>query len=109
MKKVFSVMLLAVALIFISGQNNQAEASEVYVGTYSDGTAVYLLTETIRGHSWRDLFYCRVRAGYDYLDYEFRHNAGNPTYRNSEGYSGYCYDGSSPVAATIYNYILNHR
>ena len=27
MKKIFSVMLLAVALIFISGQNNQAEAN----------------------------------------------------------------------------------
>jgi len=105
MKKILSVMLLAMALIFVAGQNNQAEAREVYVGSYSDGTAVYILTETIGqvgGGRWCG---CRVRAGRDYLDYSFYHNNGNPTYENSEGYKGYCFDGSSPVAAAIWRYI----
>ena len=103
MKKILSVMLLAFAIIFVS---NQAEAREVYVGRYSDGTAVYLLTETIvtngGSHS------CRVRAGYDYLDYRFYWWQGSAHYQNSEGYSGSVYGGASPVAAAIYNYIMNH-
>lgn len=106
MKKFLSIMLLAVTLIFVSGQN-QAEARELYVGKYSDGTSVYVLTETVNsigGGRWSG---CKVRAGRNYLDYNFCHNKGNPTYENSEGYKGYCFDGSSPVAAAIYNYILS--
>ena len=41
MRKFFVTMMLAVALVFIG---SQAEAREVYVGTYSDGAAVYLIT-----------------------------------------------------------------
>ena len=103
MKKFFSVMLLAVAIIFVS---NQAEAREVYVGSYSDGSAVYLLTETVQksrgGVSGGNVYKCRVRAGRDYLNYEFwlgRTNSGTVdwAYENSEGYRGLAYDGSSPV------------
>ena len=110
LKKVLSVMLLAAVLIIVGGQNNQAEASEVYVGSYSDGTAVYLLTESIdypRNTSW--LFTCTVRAGRDYLDYGFEPaGGGRVTYRNSEGYTGYIDDGSSPVARAIYIYWRNN-
>ena len=108
MKKFLSVMILAVALLFVGGQDNTAEAYEVYMGSYSDGTAVYLLTESIQqvgGYRWCG---CKVRAGYDYISYSFYHNFGNPTYENSEGYKGYCFDGSSPVAAAIWNYIQNN-
>lgn len=100
MKKFFSVMLLAMALIFFSGH---AEAREVYVGSYSDGTAVYLLTESI-SHGNRG-FDCSVRAGYDYLQYRFGLRNGSWYYRNSEGYEGWVYDGSSPVAENICNYV----
>ena len=106
MRKVFFAMLLAVTLILIGTQNNQAEASEVYVGSYSDGTAVYLLTDSIRSNGRQGIqdYTCRVRAGRDYLFYNFWY--GNSwEYSNSEGYSGYVYDGSSPVAAAILNYI----
>ena len=105
LKKVFTALLLAVTLIFVSTQDNIAEAREVYVGSYSDGTNVYLLTETIRqvgGGRWCS---CRVRAGRDYLNYDFSRNGGNPTYENSEGYRGHVYDGRSPVALAIWNYI----
>jgi len=108
LKKVLSVMLLAVAIIFVG--NSQAEAREVYVGSYSDGTAVYLLTETIHGMSGERAYteyYCRVRAGRDYLDYTFYEDSSNPGYSNSEGYSGRVYDGQSPVAAAIWRYIQN--
>ncbi len=103
MKKFFVTMFLAVALVFIG---TQAEAREVYVGTYSDGTDVYILTETIGSmdgerYQW---YFCDVRAGNDYLHYDFEGNR----YSNSEGYSGYINDGSSPVAAAIHRYIINY-
>ena len=44
MRKFFVTMMLAVAIVLVS---SQAEAREVYVGSYSDGTDVYLLTESI--------------------------------------------------------------
>ena len=114
MKKIFSVMFLAAILIFVG--NNQAEAREVYVGSYSDGSSVYLLTDTVnRKPGGADYIYtCRVRAGRDYLNYEFwlaRYDSRTVdwVYKNSEGYSGKVYDGSSPVAASILNYMRNNR
>lgn len=75
LKKFFAVMILAAAMVFVGSQNNFAEAREVYVGNYSDGTAVYLLTETVSmGRPFGDgspQFTCRVRAGRDYLNYRF--------------------------------------
>lgn len=108
MKKFLSTMFLAVALVFVG---SQAEAREVYVGTYSDGATVYLLTETIQSKSFRSGtgWACTVRAGRDYLDYSFYLDGQQRywLYENSEGYSGKVYDGSSPVAAAILNYIRN--
>ena len=106
MKKFLSVMLLAVILIFVS--NSQAEAREVFMGYYSDGSAVYLLTETIE-QSPRNtslLLRCTVRAGRDYLTYMFEPDNGRIAYSNSEGYSGYINDGKSPIARAIYYYCM---
>ena len=103
MRKIVFSMLLALTLVFVSSQSNQAEAREVYMGNYSDGSAVYLLTEAINIDG--DRCNCTVRAGRDYLQYYF-HSDG--TYSNSEGYSGSAYDGRSPVARAIYQYIRNH-
>ena len=105
-KKFFAVMLLAVTLMLIG--NNQSEAREVYVGSYSDGSSVYLLTESVQKRVWaRSVgFTCTVRAGRDYLDYTFW---GNDTqgyqYENSEGYEGRVYNGTSPVADEIFAYV----
>ena len=107
-KKFFVAMMLACALVIV-GQASGAEAAEVYVGNYSDGTAVYLLTHTvsIRSHNpYR--FSCTVHVGRDYLDYSFYPYNGSPYYRNSEGYEGYVNGGNSPVASSIYRYVVNN-
>ena len=108
MRKIFVTMMLAFALVFIG---SQAEAREVYVGSYSDGTAVYLLTETVQNKSFRsgNGWACTVRAGGDYLNYSFYLDAHQRywIYENSEGYHGQVYDGSSPVASAILDYIRN--
>lgn len=104
-KKIFVAMMLAFALV-IAGGGVKAEAGEVYVGSYSDGTSVYLLTHTVYVRSRSPYsFECRVRAGGDYLNYSFYPSGGSPYYRNSEGYSGYVFGGNSPVAASIYRYV----
>ena len=112
MRKFFVTMMLAVALVFIG---SQAEAREVYVGTYSDGAAVYLITETVHINQRNPGglgFTCRVRAGRDYLTYRFWISGDtardrNTHYENSEGYSGYV-NSSSPVAVAIYRYVMNN-
>ena len=108
MKKIFSVMLLAAVLILVG--NNQAEAREVYVGSYSDGSSVYLITESVRYRAAgrAGAYDCRVRAGRDYLNYKFWAEDKGWVYENSEGYSGSVYSGSSPVAAAILNYLRNN-
>lgn len=99
MKKIIATMLLAFALLFSS---SQVEAREVFMGYYSDGSAVYLITESIAGGGSN--FTCQVRAGYDYLRYHFFYRNGRPYYTNNEGYEGYVFGGASPVAANIWNY-----
>ena len=107
MIKKFSLMLVLMTALIIIGGNNPAEAKEVYVGSYSDGTAVYLLTDSIKSNGRQGVqdYTCRVRAGRDYLFYHFCYTNYGWEYDNSEGYRGYVYDGSSPVAAAILNYI----
>ena len=111
MKNVLAIMMMAFALVVVGSLDNQAEAYEVYVGTYSDGTAVYLLTESIDKKS-RNTSYettCTLRAGNVYLDYGFERMDGRIGYRNSEGYHGYIDDGSSPIAYKIYYMCKQYR
>ena len=106
-KKFLAAMLLACALIVAGGA--KADAAEIYMGRYSDGTAVYFLPQSLGIESYSPLrFYCTVRAGRDYLNYNFYPYNGSPYYRNSEGYSGYVFGGESPVAANIYRHVLNN-
>ena len=109
MVKNFSlVLVMAFALVLAGGVNQRAEAAEVFVGHYSDGTAVNLLTHTVVIRSYRPYtFNCRIRAGSSYLDYAFYPVNGSPYYRNSEGYEGFVND-ASPVANNIYHYVVNH-
>ena len=108
-KKFFVAIMLAFALVVAGGQASEAQAAEVYVGGYSDGTSVYLLTNTVVIQSWRPYrFGCRVRAGNDYLTYNFYPVNGSPYYRNSEGYEGFVNGGQSPVASNIYRYVVNN-
>ncbi len=110
MKKIFITMFLAFAIVFVVG--NSAEAREVYVGSYSDGTSVYLLTETVQKRLWAKArgYSCKVRAGGSYLDYTFWFGGYSADwyYNNSEGYESKVYDGSSPVAARICDYLRSN-
>ncbi len=74
---------------------------EVYVGSYNDGTKVYVLTDTIKFNGGN--FTCTVRAGQDQLHYRF----DGQNYSSSEGYHGNIHDGNSPVELAIYNYCMN--
>lgn len=106
-KKIFLAVMLVFALVLAGGQTSKADAAEVFVGRYSDGSPVYLLTHTIVIRSRSPYaFNCRVRAGRDYLDYRFYYDGG-AYYRNSEGYRGYVYGGQSPVAERIYEYVTS--
>ena len=94
---------------------NKSNSGEVYVGNYSDGTAVYLLTESVSyvAMSTRTLAgcACKVRAGRDYLSYSFSISPASEQYgdySNSEGYEGNVFDGKSPVARAIFDYVTNH-
>ena len=104
MKNFFAAVMMAFALIAVGSIGNQVEAREVYVGTYRDnGTSAYLLTETIAGG--RGNFSCTVRAGRDYIYYNFWMANGGPYYRNSWGASSYVYGSGSPVAIGIWEYV----
>ena len=107
-RKFLVAMTLAIALI-VGAQSTKVDAADVYVGSYSDGSAVYLLTHTIVLKSRNPYsFNCRIRAGHDYLDYYFYPRGGSPYYHNNEGYQGYVFGGASPVAANIYRHVINN-
>ena len=78
-KRFAIIMTVLVALFVAANQNNVAQAYELYVGTYTDGYDVYLLTETVNGENAR-FFKCTVRAkkGNDiaYIDYNFAYGRG---------------------------------
>ena len=108
-RKISLMMLLAVAILITGAQANRAEAYEQYVGTYSDGTSAYLLTQSVNIQSRRPYtFTCTVRYTGNYLYYSFFPVNGSPYYRNSEGYEAYVFGGESPVAANIYRYVTNN-
>ena len=108
-KKIALFLVLAAALAVGGWQGTPAEARPVYVGTYSDGSDAYLLTDTVyiqSRHPYR--FSCTIKYYNSYLDYSFFPSNGSPYYRNSEGYEGYVFGGESPVAAGIYRYVVNN-
>ena len=107
-RKFFSVVLLALVLVLVNA-GSQAEAGTRYVGSYSDGSDVYLLTHTVYIQSRRPYtFSCDVSAAGAYLHYSFFPANGSPYYRNSEGYEGYVFGGQSPVAENIYRYVVDN-
>ena len=88
-----------------------ANNNGVYVGSYNDGTPVYILPETITRNYYGSqfTFTCAVRAGNDMLHYVFEGDDNlddmATTYRNNEGYRGGVYTSNSPVARSIYEFI----
>lgn len=109
LRKVSFLLVLAALLMIGIGQAPTAEAYPVYVGTYSDGSDAYLLTDTVYIQSRHPYtFRCTVRYYNTYLEYSFFPSNGSPYYTNSEGYEGYVFGGQSPVAAGIYRYVVNN-
>ena len=96
-KKFFSVMILA-AIIFFCGQNNFAQAKDIYVGTYNSGYEAYLMTETIRTNDSE--MYCKIKAVYGgdiiFVNYKFSFGRGI-YYENSQGFSGKCDEYKTPI------------
>ena len=110
MRKIFVAMMLAVAMIFVVGQSNYAEARDVYIGSYSDGDAVYLMTKTVgKIRASAGCYKCTVKVGQGnriaYINYDFFGESDGWYYKNSEGYRGQVYDGSSPIAAKLCDYL----
>ena len=97
-RKLAFPVLLTLLAVFMCGQEQKVEAAQWYVGTYSDGTDAYLLTDSvyiISRHPYT--FRCTVLYGdYNYLDY------------SSEGYEGYVFAGQSPVAEHIYRTVVRN-
>ena len=93
-----------------SSSGQQAGKGDYYVGAYSDGTSVYLLTNTVVVQSRSPYtFTCDVRDSTgSSLHYSFYPADGSPHYRNSEGYEGTVFGGQSPVAANIYRYVVSN-
>ena len=110
MKKFLSAMILVAAIVFVVAPNGTAEARDVYIRSYSDGDAVYLMTETVQKHyvgGGSYTFTVKVGSGsrLTYIDYEIYNGSEGWGYENSEGYRGSCYDGSSPIAAKLCDYL----
>ena len=71
---------------------------------------LYLMTETVKKHYVGGGSYtCTVKVGsgsrLTYIDYEIYRGSEGWGYENSEGYRGQVYDGSSPIAAKLCDYL----
>lgn len=116
MQKFLAIAIFAVGIF--AAQISTAQASDVYVGTYSSGYQVDLMTETVRLQSRDRMDYtCRVKAvrGGDviYVDYTFWEDRQSPYefYRDSSGNTGKFTFGSAnghPVPHAIDSYISEH-
>lgn len=108
-KRILLALAVVSALMFGGTPDSGAEAASVYMGTYSDGTNAYLLTESVYIKSRRPYtFDCTIVYSGVSLYYSFYPVNGSPYYRNSEGYEGYVFGGQSPVASNIYRYVTRN-
>ena len=84
-------MFLALALIFVSGQANQAEAYDKYVGTWRSGYDAYLMTETVYSGTANNAAFheCTIKAvkgrSVQYIDYRFYWTHSEWRFHNSDG------------------------
>ena len=99
-------------MIFIGGQNNQAAASDVYVGTSdTTGRDCYLVTESIY---WSNSSECDARLkmvnSYDdvmTLQYHFIMMHHWAVFENSQGFKGRVND-EVPIEKAMWDYILDY-
>ncbi len=124
MKKILMLTIMAVAIIFISGQNNQAEAREVNIGKYwhnYDEYDVYLWIESVEIATTSPLqFSCKARSklstddaiqlSKSYTFYEFYVDNGKLCYdwRMDNGFKGTGLVNKSSSAKMIYKFVLDN-
>ena len=109
MKKILAAIFLT-TIIFVAVQN-QAEAYEQYVGTYEDGYACYLLTESVTGRDcWN--FNCTVRvvkgSDYIYTYYNFWTSGGVFYVKSSQGFQAMVDPYKTPVVYNLANFVRNN-
>ena len=118
LKKFFAGIFLA-TVIFFCGQNNFAEAQDVYVGTSNaTGWDCYIMTETIQVHKGaRESYSATLKmvkssGNVSYLDYHFwyTYEDGFPVYfSNSQGYEGKISKYGTPIEWQMYQVIGQYR
>ena len=107
MRKIF-LALMCFAIII--AQNNHAAAYDQYVGTYEDGYAAYLMTETLVGTDGYN-FRCTVKASkyddYVYIGYTFWLD-GAFYVRSSQGFFGEVDKYKTPVVYNLTRFVQNN-
>ena len=112
MKKFFSVLMLAMAIIFVGGQNNFAQARDVYVGTSNTtGWACYVDTDSIY---WQNYYQCsatlkmvKSSGRVQNLYYDFMIMQHWTDFKNSQGFSG-TVNSSVPIENAMWDFILDY-
>ena len=111
MKKILSVIILA--LIFLCGQNNFANAQDVYVGTSNTtGRDCYVVTESI---FWEVPAFCTAtlkminpsNGNVQLLNYEFIMMKHWVEFKNSQGFNGRVND-SVPIEKAMWDFIFDY-
>ncbi len=115
LKKFFATFFLA-AIIFV-GQNNFAEAEDVWVGTSNaTGWECYIMTETIRhmGDSDVNLATLKMVAkdnSVRKMEYRFWWDFGieRVCFSNSQGFNGIADAYETPIEWRMWQVIVNHN
>lgn len=104
MAKNFLATIFLATIFFVGGQNNFAEAQDVYVGTSSStGWNCYLMTETmheINVNRFEVSLKMVTKSGnVKYSAYTFWRDSGSTTwyFSNSQGYSGRVDSHETPI------------
>ena len=121
LKKLFLVMLVGLAVVFVSS-DNKVEARDVYVGTSpATGWDCYAMTETFHRYDG-DINYGGETAytytatlkmvtgsgGVRYLDYTFHIGNFPMWFENSQGYKGITSSTSTPIEWQLFLVISNY-
>ena len=108
----FPILIATLLATFILFYVYVAEAADHYVGTFRDGNNAYVMTETIQlfNSGRAGAYECDIRAvkgrNIFYIHYRFEADCNGWNYKNSQRFSGYVSQSSTPIAYNILKYIL---
>lgn len=104
MKKFLAMMFLAVSLMFVGSQDNQAEAARHPIYCPNNNEEAHLVQESIEGS--KNNFSCTVLTYHgEHIHYHFYMRNGKPYYTNSWGGAAYVYESGSPIAKSIWEWV----